>query len=143
MRYLFMYLLLISCNNKQESKKNSIDIQQKQKELLSITCSLVTLEGKKDIYTIKKDSIYFFNEKKILSNKNIEMIYNYPKDIYNKSRKYGCGVCVDGIDFEFIFKFKDNETIYEVQPRSNIPNKEKAFLNFLIHEYDKIVKINK
>ena len=139
MRYLFIYLFIISCNNKQEKKNiTTMNIIQHQ-ELLSITCSLITLDGKKNIYTIKGDSISFFDKNLLLSLDEINKIRKYPQEISIKNKKYGCGVCVDGVDFEFIFQFKEHQTIYEIQSPKSTPKEIQGFFKFLIEKYNKLL----
>jgi len=138
MRYLFIYLFIISCNVKQENNVSATNIVQNQ-ELLSITCSLITLDGKKKIYIIKDNSISFFGKKERLSLDEINIIIKYPQEISIKSKKYGCGVCVDGVDFEFIFQFKEHHTIYEIKPGKKMPNEIEYFFKFLIDKYNGIL----
>jgi len=139
MRYFFIFLFIISCNGKQEKKNiSSIDITQ-HRDLLSITCSLKSLDGIMEIYKINKDSIYSDNVKKKIKKYDYEKIMNVPKTIYKKGGKYGCGVCTDEVDFIFLFDFGNKQTIWEIEPNIKLPKETEEYFTLLINKYKQFV----
>ena len=139
MKYLAICLILFSCNMGHDKKEISSNNTVLRHEIYSITCSLISLDGKKSIYTIKNNTIESFGKTTSLSLSDIDIINNFPQEISSKDNKYGCGVCVDAVDLEFLFKFKEHQTKYEIEPGSDIPEIVREFMEFLTKKYKDIV----
>ncbi len=133
----FLCLLIFSCANKEGVRENQI---QKQK-LTSITCSIKSLEGEHQVYTIKQDSLFTTNKKYKLSKDEVNELNDIPTKIENESKTIGCGVCVDAIDFKFEFNFSTgNSTVWSIQPGVKMDSSISDYFNSLISKYEQLVQ---
>lgn len=141
-KLLVLLVLIIACQPKEKKgqvlTENNNEVNMKYKPI-SITCYLLSLDGEQEIYTIKQDSIYFFGKTEKLDKEQYEQFRKTPDIIYNKGNKYGCGVCTDGVDYRFIFSYKDKETIWEIEPGSKLPYDINEYFNLLENKYKELI----
>ncbi len=133
---LCIFLVLSSCSDRKIKNKNEIQ----QSKLLGITCLMVTQEGEDEIYKIKEDSLFSFNRNFKLTKDEYEFLKKIPKEVLNENQNIGCGVCVDGMDYKFIFNFENNSsTIWTIQSGSKLDISVEDYLNFLIKKYKEVL----
>ncbi len=139
-------MLFLSCNSKGGkqtiSNKDNIEIgNTASQELKSITCSLLSLDGEKEIYSINANILTAFGKKYQLSDIEYNKIKQYPSQILEKDEKYGCGVCVDEVDYKFVFNFGKTKTKWEIQPNyDEIPKEIQLYFDLLITKYNEQLK---
>jgi len=131
---LIIFFMMASC---QSQEKNKITKKQEIQniELISIKCYLISLNGEQEIYTIQSNKIFAFGNSKKINNDEYIKLTNSPNIIYNKDAKYGCGVCTDAIDFKFLFNYKDKQTVWEIEPSSDLPIEISEYFTLLINKY--------
>lgn len=133
---ILLLVFLISCSSKEYKNGTSI-IDVEDDKLPKITCFLISLEGEKEIYTIQGNELKAFGKVTKLDPNIIKNLETIPKEIKSKNQKYGCGVCVDGVDFKFIFNFTNEKRILEIQPSSKeMSNEIKEYTDILISLYN-------
>ena len=133
---ILLLVFLISCSSK-EYKNGASIIDIEEDKLAKITCFLISLEGEKEIYTIQGNELKAFGKVTKLDPNIIKNLEKIPKEIKSKNQKYGCGVCVDGVDFKFIFNFTNEKKILEIQPSNKeMSNEIKEYTDILISLYN-------
>lgn len=133
---ILLLVFLISCSSKEYKNGTSI-IDIEDDKLAKITCFLISLEGEKEIYTIQGNELKAFGKVTKLDPNIIKNLEKIPKEIKSKNQKYGCGICVDGVDFKFIFNFTNEEKILEIQPSNKeMSNEIKEYTDILISLYN-------
>lgn len=122
MKYIMLFLA-VSCQSQEAKKENG---------LASVTCSLISLEGVDEIYTVTENVLKIEGQK----DKNIEgsefpKLKNVPKILTQKNGKYGFGVCADGVDHKFFFNFKKGKTTtWEIEPGIKLPVEIDGYFRF-------------
>ncbi len=96
---------------------------------------MISLRGEQEIYTIKSDTIYAFGNSININKDEYIKLINSPNIIRSKNEKYGYGVCIDGIDFKFIFDYKDKQTVWVFEPGSNLPLDVSEYFILLTNKY--------
>lgn len=136
---LIIFCVITSCIS-QEKKKIIEDQEIQITDLISIKCYLISLKGEEEIYTIQSNKIFAFGNSRIINTPEYLKLINSPNVIYNKSEKYGCGICTDAIDFKFLFNYKNKQTIWEIEPGSDLPHDISEYFTLLINKYKETIK---
>ena len=102
MKYIILFFA-VSCQSQEAKIENS---------LVSITCSLISLEGVDEIYTVTENAIKVEGQKdKNIEGSKFSKLKNVPKIVTQKDGKYGCGICTDGVDHKFQFQKRKNDNL--------------------------------
>ena len=133
---IIFFLAMASCQS-QEAKKEA----KKENSLVSITCSLISLEGVDEVYTIAENVLKVEGQKdKNIEESEFSKLKNVPKIVTQKDGKYGCGVCTDGVDHKFVFNFKSGKTTtWEIEPGMKLPAEIDGYFKILVKKYNEIV----
>lgn len=138
---LFLLITLISCNSKEyrTEKSNSMD-RLEYGSIDKITCYLLTLDGEIEVYRIEDDKLYSGGKSSTLDSQLLGKIQDIPEELKHNNLKFGCGICVDAVDFKFVFELKNKKTVLEIQPRSNdVPKEIGRYADLLLVLYNRQV----
>ncbi|WP_299443252.1 hypothetical protein [uncultured Aquimarina sp.] len=138
---LITLLFLNSCSSQKSKKADSQSVQDENE--LEIICFHKTLKGEKEIYKISEDILYSFGKEEKIKSKQYNNVRNIPEQILEKNQKLGCGTCVDGMDYKFVFKNRNAEVIWEIQAGYDIPEQYEQYFNLLISISDTQVGSNR
>lgn len=130
--WIIFFLAMASCQSQEAKKEDS---------LVSITCSLISLEGVGKVYTFTENVLKVEGQKdKIIERSEFSKLKNVPKILTQKDGKYGCGVCTDGVDHKFVFNFKNGKTTtWEIEPGIKLPEEIDGYFKILVKKYNQIV----
>jgi len=137
---LITLLFLNSCSSQISEKAHNQSVQDKSE--LEIICFHKTLRGEKEIYRILGNVLYSFDKEKRIASKQYNSIQNIPEKVLEKNQRLGCGTCVDGMDYKFVFKKGNTEIIWEIQSGYDIPEQYEHYFNLLIGISNKQVRTN-
>lgn len=134
---LLLFTTLLSCSS-EPRKDNNVKENPLTDSLNKITCFLLTVDGEREVYRIEADKLYSNGKSSKIDNEILEKIEKVPSKLKENNQKFGCGVCMDAIDFKFVFEFQNDTRVLEIQPRyKDVPKDIEEYTKILIDLYNK------